>query len=141
MKNILKKIDYTFYDLFLQNHAIFRIVMLQTNKKKSKKISWYDYPNQCFGPISSSTKYQGSVDFAGHGSLADAIYIYKWLSGYLNVGIEVEVKDGDERLAVVITPPSDDFLYTSIKELDEKTKEILRPLNLKVCTKELNELE
>lgn len=141
MKECLKKIDYTFYDLLLQNHATIRIVLHQTNKRKLKKVTWYDYSNQCFGPISSSTKYQGSVDFVGHGSLADAFYICKWLSSYLNVGIEIEVKDGEERLAATIFPQSDDFLFTSIKELDNKTKEILRPLNLKVCTKELNDFE
>lgn len=143
MKELLKKIDFTFYDLLLQNKAVLRIIMQQTGRSgQQAKTAWYDYKRQCFSTVSSSTKFYGQ-DRAlnGVGSYSDAFHIYKWLSSYLNVGIEVEVKNGGANVKAVIHPLREDFLYCNVDEIDATVREKLSPLKLKVCNKEFNSIE
>lgn len=138
MRELLKKIDYTFYDLMLQNKAVVRIVLEQTRKDgRQGKLSWYDYKNQCFGTLTSATKFnEGSTEH-----LMDAFHIYKWLSNYLNVSLEIEVKVDEKRTTAMLQPHNDDFMILSIKDIDKSILAKLAPLKLKVCNKELNDLE
>ena len=136
MKSVLDKVGYTFGDLLKENKVVLRLALEKKTKKGEVKYDWYDQYEMNFGSFNRCTTYDG---FSEEYPLDSCFSAFKGLYPWLEVKIEF-MRDGSDEGVIL----EDQEFYESCVmslELNEVPKSILeelKPLDLKVCGKELN---